>query len=358
MPFGSVTKLSARVLHGPNQWSRLPMVHLRVDLGALEASSTERIPGFTERLISALPGLAEHGCSEGRPGGFESRLRQGTWMGHVVEHMALELQRAVGARTTRGKTRATGAPGVYDVVFAFEDEAVGRAAGDAALDLVNRLIEPRPDEAADRSSETVTAELQALADRGRLGMSTQAIVDEARRRYIPIRRLDDRNLVQLGWGVHARRIRATVTSRTSLIGAEIARDKNETSRLLELAAVPTPAWRVVSTPEAAIEAAHRVGMPVVIKPIDGNHGRGVTLDIAEDDAVADAFLRAAAASRRRQVVVQRQVAGRDHRILVIGGRMVACAERLPAAVHGDGRRTVAALVSLANEDPRRGVGHA
>ncbi|MBA3234749.1 MAG: cyanophycin synthetase, partial [Chloroflexi bacterium] len=143
-----------------------------------------------------------------------------------------------------------------------------------------------------------------------------------------------------------------------LIGAEIARDKDETSRLLELAAVPTPAWRVVSTPEAAIEAAHRVGMPVVIKPIDGNHGRGVTLDIAEDDAVADAFLQAAAASRRRQVVVQRQAVGQDHRILVIGGRMVACAERLPAAVHGDGRRTVAALVSLANEDPRRGVGHA
>ncbi len=159
-------------------------------------------------------------------------------------------------------------------------------------------------------------------------------------------------------GRPARRIRATVTSATSLIGAEIARDKDETSRLLERAAVPTPAWRLVSTPEEAIEAAHRIGMPVVVKPIDGNHGRGVTLDLADDERVADAFMRGAAASRRRQVVVQRQVAGLDHRILVIGGRMVACAERLPAAVYGDGRRSVAGLVALANEDPRRGVGHA
>ncbi len=357
MPSGSVEKLSGRVLHGPNRWSRLPVVHLRLDLGELDASPTARIPGLNERLVAALPGLAEHGCSEGRPGGFLSRLREGTWMGHVVEHVALELQRCVGARTTRGKTRAAGPAGVYDVIFAFEDEAVGRAAGDGAIDLVNRLIGPSPGDDPARLAGALIAELEALAARGRLGISTQAIVEEARRRDIPVRRLDDRNLVQLGWGVHARRVRATVTSATGLIGAEIARDKDETSRLLERAAVPIPAWRLVSTSEEAVVAATAIGAPVVIKPVDGNHGRGVTLDLV-DDRIPEAFAAAAAASRRRRVIVQRQVAGRDHRILVIGGRMVACAERLPAAIVGDGQRTVAELVALANSDPRRGDGHA
>ncbi|CAN5450735.1 cyanophycin synthetase [soil metagenome] len=358
MPLGTVTTLSRRVLHGPNRWSRLPMIHFRVDLGALDDCPSDRIPGLTEGLMSALPGLLDHGCSEARPGGFESRLRQGTWMGHVVEHVALEFQRSIGARTTRGKTRAAGASGVYDVVFAYEDEAVGLAAGDAAVELVNRLINPQPKDASARLAETLLSELRTLADQGRLGVSTQAIVDVARRRHIPIRRLNDRNLVQLGWGVHARRIRATVTSDTSLIGAEIARDKDEASDLLDRAGIPTPAWRLATTPEETMAAARRLGMPVVVKPIDGNHGRGVTLDINDDQDAIVGFQRAAAASRRRQVVVQRQLLGRDHRILVIGGRMVACAERVPASVQGDGQHTVAELVAAANDDPRRGDGHA
>ncbi len=335
------------------------MVHLTVDLGELDAFSTAGIDGFPGRLMAALPGLIEHGCSEGRRGGFESRLHEGTWLGHVVEHVALEVQRAVGARTTRGKTRAAGPPGVYDVVFAYEDEAVGRAAGDGAIDLVNRLVQPlSPYEEPAQLGAALIADLQVVAAEGRLGMSTQAIVDAAHRRDIPVRRLDGRNLVQLGWGVHARRIRATVTSTTSLIGAEIARDKDETSRLLELAAVPTPVWRLAATPDDALAAARAIGLPVVIKPIDGNHGRGVSLDIADEADIAGAFTRAAAASRRRQVVVQRQVTGRDHRILVVGGRMVACAERVPATVIADGRLTVRELVDQANADPRRGVGHA
>lgn len=360
MPPGTVTTTSRRVLHGPNRWSRLPMIHMRLALGELDAWPSDRIPGLTEGLLSALPGLGEHGCSEGRPGGFESRLRQGTWMGHVIEHVALELQRAVGARTTRGKTRAAGEPGVYDVVFAYEDEAVGLAAGDAAVDLVNRLIQPtsQPEEPGVETVETVLAGLRTLAERRRLGMSTQAIVDVARRRHIPIQRLDDRNLVQLGWGVHARRIRATVTSGTSLIGAEIARDKDEASALLERAGIPTPAWRLASTPEEAMQAARSLGMPVALKPVDGNHGRGVTLDVTDEESVVLGFERATAASRRPQVVVQRQLSGRDHRILVIGGRMVACAERVPAGVQGDGRHSVAELVAAANADPRRGDGHA
>ncbi|MEA2517946.1 MAG: cyanophycin synthetase, partial [Chloroflexota bacterium] len=241
----SVRVLRTRVLHGPNRWSRLPIVHLRVDLGALEHLPTNLIPGFGERLLATLPGLARHGCSTGRAGGFVGRVRKGTWMGHVVEHVALELQRAVGGQSTRGKTRAAGPDGVYDVIFAFEDEAVGRAAGAAAVDLVNGLIDA--DGAATEAAEQTVAALRELAVRGRLGPSTQAIVDVADRRHIPWTRLNERNLVQLGWGIHTRRIRATVTSETSLIGAEMARDKDEAAAALERAGLPTPGWRLAAT---------------------------------------------------------------------------------------------------------------
>ncbi|MBA2382140.1 MAG: cyanophycin synthetase, partial [Chloroflexi bacterium] len=192
----------------------------------------------------------------------------------------------------------------------------------------------------------------------RLGQSTRAIIDVANRRHIPWTRLNDRNLVQLGWGVHIRRIRATVTSETSLIGAEMARDKDEASAALERAGLPTPGWRLAATAEEAVAFSRALGYPVVIKPVDGHHGRGVTLDITDDDRAAAAFDRASASSRRRQAIVQRQVIGRDHRLLVIGGRLAACAERVPAGVVGDGRSTIVALVDRENADPRRGEGHA
>lgn len=358
MPLGSVNVLRRRALHGPNRWSRLPVVHLQLDLGELEHHPTHRIPGLVGRLVAAMPGLAEHGCSEGRPGGFLRRLEAGTWMGHVIEHVALESQRQVGSRRTRGKTRAAGAPGIYDVIFAFEDEAVGLAAGAGAVELVNRLIEPAPEDEPEDLGAALVERLRVVAERGRLGLSTQAIVDVARRRHIPMRRLDDRNLLQLGWGVHRRLIRATVTSATSLIGAEAARDKDEMGAMLERAGIPTPAWRLVSTEEQALDAWRALGTPVVVKPVDGNHGRAVTLDASDEATIATAFELAARASRRRRVIVQRQIAGRDHRILVIGGRMVACAERVPAAVEGDGVHTVLQLVERANADPRRGDGHA
>lgn len=332
------------------------MIHLRVDLGVLETLPTDRIPGFTERLMATLPGLADHGCSLGRPGGFAERMTSGTWMGHVVEHVALELQRAAGGTSTRGKTRAAGPSGIYDVIVAYEDEAVGRAAVTAAVELVNTLIQ-RDRPAADAAEATVTS-LRALAARGRLGLSTQAIIDAAERRYIPWTRLDGANLIQLGWGVHTRRIRATVTSRTTLIGAEIARDKDQAAAVLERAGLPTPRWRLATSDTQAIAQARALGYPVVVKPVDGHHGRGVTLDVAGDDGAAAAFQRAVASSRRGQAIVQEQVTGRDHRLLVVGGRLVACAERVPATVVGDGRSTVAQLVDRENEDPRRGHGHA
>ncbi|MBA2719546.1 MAG: cyanophycin synthetase [Chloroflexi bacterium] len=348
--------LRTRVLHGPNRWSRLPVIHLRVDLGALEELPTNLIAGFGQRLMETLPGLARHSCSTGRAGGFATRIAEGTWMGHVVEHVALELQRAAGGSSSRGKTRAAGPAGVYDIIFAFEDEAVGRAAGAAAVDLVNGLIDgdaPAPD-----AAEQAVSSLRALMVRGRLGQSTQAIIDVANRRHIPWTRLNERNLVQLGWGVHTRRIRATVTSETSLIGAEMARDKDEAAATLERAGLPTPGWRLAATVADALSHARALGYPVVIKPVDGHHGRGVTLDITDDDNAAAGFERAVAASRRRQAIVQRQVTGRDHRLLVVGGRLVACAERVPAGVVGDGRATIAALVDRENADPRRGQGHA
>ena len=352
----SVRVLRTRVLHGPNRWSRLPVVHLRVDLGALEQLPTNLITGFGERLMATLPGLARHACSTGRPGGFAGRIVEGTWMGHVVEHVAIELQRAAGGESTRGKTRAAGAEGIYDIIFAYENEAVGRAAGAAAVDLVNALIDG-DGPATDAADRTVSS-LRALAVRGRLGPSTQTIIDVANRRHIPWTRLNEGNLVQLGWGVHTRRIRATVTSETTLIGAEMARDKDEAAAALERAGLPTPGWRLATSVAEALAHGRALGYPVVIKPVDGHHGRGVTLDITDDDGAAGAFDRAVASSRRRQAIVQRQVTGRDHRLLVIGGRLVACAERVPAGVVGDGRSTIAALVDRENADPRRGEGHA
>jgi len=352
----AVRVLRKRVLHGPNVWSRLPIVRLVVDLGALEQLPSNLIPGFPERLLETLPGLALHTCGSGKAGGFVARIVEGTWMGHVVEHVALDLQRVSGAQPTRGKTRAAGPPGTYDIIFAFDDERVGSQAGDAAVALVNSLIvadRPAPDDA-----ERIVTELRTLADRGRLGMSTQAIIDVARRRHIPWTRLNDRNLVQLGWGIHGQRIRATVTSGTSLISAEMVRDKDEAAAALERAGVPTPTWRLATTVEEALAHARRIGYPVVTKPVDGHHGRGVSLDLADDAAVGAAFELAILASRRRQAIIQRQVPGRDYRLLVIGGRLVACAERVPAGVVGDGRQTVGELVESENEDPRRGEGHA
>ncbi|TKV59177.1 cyanophycin synthetase [Nakamurella flava] len=362
-----------RVYRGPNYWSYEPSVHLVVDIGGLEEYPTDTLPGFTDALLAAVPGLRTHQCSRGREGGFAERLVEGTWAGHVVEHVALELQRTAGHEITRGKTRSTGQTGVYNVIYGYLDETVGTAAGRMAVRLVNSLVRAAlgPDLVG---APTVDAdgvsgygehydfaaehdEFLRMSQRVAFGPSTQAILDEAITRDIPWQRLNSGSLVQLGHGVNQKRIRATMTSVTSSLAVDIASDKELTNRLLAAAGLPVPASEVVRRADDAVRMARRIGYPVVLKPLDGNHGRGVAIDLRDEEAVRAAFDTAYDESRRGYVLVESFIVGKDYRVLVIGGHMVAIAERVPAHVVGDGTHTVAELVDITNADPRRGVGH-
>jgi cyanophycin synthetase len=327
-----------------------------VDLGVLEDFPSDKIPGFTDALVGQLPSLEDHACSLGRRGGFISRLRDGTWAGHIAEHIALELQNLAGTDVRHGKTRSTGERGRYNVIFEFREEAVGIEAGKIAVALVNHLVAPNdPTAAIDFMAEL--ERLIRLAERSAFGPSTQALLDEAAGRDIPFIRLDRHSLVQLGQGVHQQRIRATMTSKTSGIAVDIASDKSLTNRLLDSAGLPVPKSAVVDTEEATVGAAQRIGFPCVVKPLDGNHGRGVHLDLRTVEAVRAAFHGARRESRSGDLVVESYVAGNDYRCLVIGGKVAAIAERVPASVTGDGERSVRELVEIANADPRRGIGH-
>jgi cyanophycin synthetase len=345
--------LETRVYRGPNLWSYEPAVHLVVDLGSLEDHPSNTIPGFVDGLVDALPGIVNHSCSRGHRGGFLERLKEGTWLGHVAEHAALQLQQEVGHDTRRGKTRGTGVRGQYDVVYGYADEQVGVTAGVLAVRLVNHLV--RPDPELDWPAELERFLVQA--ERTAFGPSTQAILDEALSRDIPWLRLNQHSLVQLGQGVHQQRIRATMTSNTSALAVDIAGDKELTTRLLSAAGLPVPKSHAVRTVEDAVRAGKRIGYPVVCKPLDGNHGRGVVLGIEDEEQLRAAFVVAEDQSRRGWVIVESFITGKDYRVLVIDGRMVALAERVPAHVVGDGVHTVRELVDETNADPRRGVGH-
>jgi len=348
-----LTISETRVYRGPNYWSYDPAIHLVVDLGSLEDHPTHTLPGFTDRLLELLPGLQVHQCSRGHEGGFIERLREGTWLGHVTEHVALEIQRESGVDVTRGKTRGAGARGRYHVIYGYADERVGLAAGRLAVRLVNDLVAHDPE--FDFAAELET--FLRLADRVAFGPSTQAILDEAAARDIPYQRLNEYSLVQLGQGVHQKRIRATMTSCTSALAVDVAGDKELTLRLLAAAGLPVPKSESVRTVEQAVRAAGRIGYPVVCKPLDGNHGRGVGLNLADEPALRAAFEVAREESRRGDVMVESYLAGNDYRVLVVDGHLVALAERVPAHVVGDGEHTVAELVEITNADPRRGVGH-
>ncbi|MEJ7752875.1 MAG: cyanophycin synthetase [Candidatus Limnocylindrales bacterium] len=348
--------LETRVLRGPNYWAHGPAVRMLVDLGVLEEYPSNKVPGFTDALVGVLPTLGEHACSLGRRGGFVSRLQEGTWMGHIAEHIALELQNLAGTEARIGKTRSTDEYGRYNVVYEYREEQVGVEAGRIAVALVNHLVAP-DDESMVIDFGAEMERLILIAESQAFGPSTQSIIDEAVSRDIPWIRLDRHSLVQLGQGVHQQRIRATMTSRTPAIAVDIASDKALTNTLLGSAGLPVPRSQTVRNEEAAVAAGKALGYPVVVKPLDGNHGRGVSLDLRSEEEVRRGYVLARRESRGGAVVVETFVHGIDHRVLVIGGKMVAVAQRMPAGVTGDGTHTVRELVEIENRDPRRGIGH-
>jgi cyanophycin synthetase len=363
-----LTIIECRVYRGPNIHSQKPMIRIQADIGALEEWPTNRLPGFTEKLLELLPSLSEHTCSLGKPGGFLMRLKEGTWMGHVIEHIAIELQVLAGMDVTRGKTRSVkGKERHYNIMYSYIHEEAGLCAGRIALDLVASLLKPpfTPFEDVKKvhsfeckngfDLNEALVELKRLAKKEKLGPTAQALVDEAEKRGIPWFKLDDQSLVQLGTGKHRKMIRASITSITSSIAVETASDKELTKKLLSEAAIPVPIGDVVRSPEDAVRAAYEIGFPVAVKPLDGNHGRGVTTDLHCQESVALAFTQAREHSE--DVIVEKHFSGRDYRVLVINGEVIAAAERVPAHVVGNGVDTVAALIGQVNADPRRGDGH-
>jgi cyanophycin synthetase len=365
--------LEKSVYRGPHLFSATPMIRIQLDLGALEAWPTDRIPGFNEALRRMLPTLAGHGCSYREPGGLLRRLEEGTWLGHVAEHLALELQSLAGHKVSRGKTRSVrGRAGVYNVLYAYLDEDVGLLAGAMALRLVDQLLPAQlrglvglglldrnlAAETGNLHLDEALARLRQVGERRSYGPTTAALVKEARRRGIPVLRLDEMSLVQFGYGSRQKRLRASITGDTSHIAVETASDKQLTKALLAGAGLPVPGGAVVRTAEEAVREAARLKRSVVTKPLDGNHGRGVTTGLTTPEQVRLGFERAVQAAKRgRAVIVEETLPGRDHRILVVGGKVAAVAERIPARVIGDGRRTIAQLVDETNLDPRRGEGH-
>lgn len=339
-----------RAFEGRNIHSHYPVIEMLLDLGDLDGRQTRDLGDFSERLLAALPGLCQHHCSLGRPGGFIERVREGTYVGHVVEHVALELQTRTGLGMVYGKTRRTERPGVYRIVFEYRAREAGVEAARQAVDLTERLVAGQlPDVAA-----ALTAIAQTAA-RTELGPSTAAIAEAARRRGIPVTRIGQESLLQLGYGSRQKRVRATVTAGTNCIGVDIAGDKSLTKLVLERAGIPVPPGTVVGDEDAAVEAAKAIAGPVVIKPCDGNQGRGVSLNLTGDDQVRAAFR--AARRHGETVIVETYLEGRHYRLLIVDGRLEAAAERLSASVTGDGRHTVAELVDLVNADPNRGDEH-
>ncbi|MCP2014873.1 cyanophycin synthetase [Deinococcus sp. HSC-46F16] len=365
--------LEHQIYRGPNVYGYQPMVRFQLDLGTLEEYPSDTLPGFNDRLLELLPTLERHGCCFREPGGFIRRLRDGTWLGHVAEHVALELQTLAGTPVTYGKTRSVkGQPGVYNVLYSYREERVGLLAGAVALRLVQSLLPGElrglrgverllpggvsdldPDSPFDFAAEL--SELRRLARRHAFGPTTQSLVDEAQRRGIPFLRLDEHSLVQLGYGKYQQQIRASITSKTPHIATMTASDKDLTKRLLDRAGLPVPQGVVVRDADEAVRAARSLRGPVVTKPLDGNHGRGVSLNLTTEEEVRKGFEEARAHSR--SVVVEQFYTGNDHRVLVVNGEVVAVAERVPAHVVGDGSRTITELVEEVNRDPRRGDGH-
>lgn len=339
-----------RPLRGPNYWRLAPVIACDVRLGRLEHVLSNEIPGFSERLLTYVPWLRDHPCSHSKTGSFVDELLAGTHLTHVLEHVALALQAVAGSDVGFGRVVQSGDTGVWWVIVAYEEEEVGLEAMHETVRIVRACIDGTP-----ISMDEVTRDLQDLYEAVQLGPSTAAVVEEARRRTIPVRRLNSRSLIQLGLGKNLRRIQATVTQFTSSIAVEIAQDKDDTKRVLSNIGLPVARGGVARTLDGAIELAGEVGYPVILKPVDASHGRGISGRLDSAQALAESWDAARAVSRR--VIVEHFHQGRDHRVLVVNAKVVACAERVPAHVVGDGASTIAELIEEANRDPRRGVGH-
>ena len=347
-----ISILRVNHLRGPNIWTYRPVIETWLDIGALEDTPSDQLPGLYERLTTWLPGLIEHRCGVGERGGFLERLKEGTWAGHILEHVVLELQNLAGMRTGFGQTRSTNMVGVYKMAFRTREEQVGRAALNAGRELLLAAIEDKEFDLAGKVSE-----LRELVDDRCLGPSTASIVDAATARKIPSIRLTDGNLVQLGYGAAQRRIWTAETDRTSAIAEGIASDKDLTKTLLNACGVPVPEGSIVRSAEEAWEEAQDIGLPVVVKPYDGNHGRGVSLNLMTQADVEAAYHLAARKGDSKSVIVERFIAGDEHRILVVGKKVVAAAKGESLWVVGNGVSNVKQLVDdQINIDPRRGTG--
>jgi cyanophycin synthetase len=348
--------LRIQTLRGPNYWSirRHKLVVMRLDLEELAEKLSNQIPGFYEGLVAVLPSLEEHFCSPGVRGGFLSRVNQGTMMGHIIEHVALELQQLAGMFVGFGRTRETATPGVYQVVIEYLDEQSGRYAARAAVRLCQSIVNTGTYPQSELEQDL--KDLRDLCRDAALGPSTETIIKEAEARDIPWMQLSARAMIQLGYGVHNKRIQATLSDYSGILGVELACDKEGTKQILRDAGVPVPHGTVINYLDELEGAIEEVGgYPIVIKPLDGNHGRGITIDIKDWNEAEKAY--DAAREISRGVIVERYYTGRDHRVLVINGKVVAVAERVPAHVVGDGKSTVQELIDETNRDPNRGEGH-
>jgi cyanophycin synthetase len=342
-----------KVLRGPNFWSikKHKLIQILLDLEELEFQPTNKIPGFFERIQQMLPSLYEHQCSEGHKGGFFDRVKDGTWMGHVIEHIALELQSLAGMKHTGfGRTRSVGKEGLYYVVFSYEEEQAGRYAGKAAVRIAEALIKGE-----DYDVQKDVDEIHSLWHNEKLGPTTYSIVEEAQKRNIPFFRLDEGSLVQLGYGCKQKRVEAALTSCTNIIATDLAGNKDRTKKLLTSANIPVPFGEVVSDVENLKSVIEFIGFPIVLKPLNGNHGKGATINITNWPCAITAFHRAQKHSEK--IIVEKYIQGDDFRVLVVNNKFVAAALRKPAFVVGDGRSTIQELIDAVNKDPRRGHCH-
>jgi len=344
--------LDIKVMRGPNYWSirRKKLIVMRLDLEEMEQRPTNKIDGFLERMQILLPGLIEHRCSENVKGGFFLRVKEGTWMGHVIEHIALEIQTLAGMDCGFGRTRSTKDPGVYNVVFSYMEEKVGVYAAKAAVRITEALVS---DTHYDLEEDIRT--MREMRERERFGPSTGSIVDEAIARDIPYIRLNNQSLVQLGYGKNQVRFRATMTERTSSIAVDLASNKDETKRMLEDAAIPVAKGLCITEPEEVQTCIDRIGFPLVFKPLDGNHGKGASINVKTKEDAESAFHHAKNYSRK--IIVEKFIEGFDFRVLVIDHKFIAAALREPANVIGDGVSNIQQLIETENKDPRRGFGH-